>query len=67
MTERIYFPEGSIGKHQESLLIKKLDFTGTGDELEEILKKAIKHVAAKRKYSRGSIRHPGANTPNDTG
>ena len=67
MTERIHFPEGTVGKHQECLLLKKLEFAGTGDELEKALRMAIKHVKAQRKYPRGSIRYLGDNITNDTG
>lgn len=67
MTERIYFPEGNVSNHQECLLLKKLKFAGTGDELEKALIMALKYVKAKRKYPRGSIRYLGDNVTNDTG
>ena len=67
MGERIHFPEGSVGKHQECFLLEKLKFPGTGDELENTLGMAIKYVKAKRKYPRGSIRYLGAKHPLDSG
>ena len=67
LTDKIDFKGKSIGEHQECLLIKELEFTGTGDELEKVLKMAIKYVKKQRKHTRGSIRYIRDNLPNDSG
>ena len=66
---KIKFKEGSIGAYQEAVILKKLGFDGTGDELEQYLKTRIKTLDAQRKTNNinRTVRHPGTDDQVDSG
>jgi len=65
MTERIFFHEGSIGKHQFHRMADKLGWPGTDEELQRYLEAL--HAKTTRNNTDRSIGHPGAIKKIDTG